>query len=322
MVRAHLSELGTRIQGVVREVLVDAGSHVRTGEVLLRLDDRHFRAELDRARAQHGALQARLRAERASLAQDRESLQWHIARAEAEVRRATASLQAAGTRSAEADAYHQAREALLPEQAISRETVRGAASQAATARALVAAAAAEQDVAIQALAETRQRTGELYVKEQRLAVLAAEVAEAAAAIARAEADLEATIIRAPADGSVIRRLAQPGMAVDVGTPTLSMWFTEEAWIEAWVDESDLADIAPGNPVRISTPALPGRTLEGEVTEVGLATDFEMPIDYLPQPRGERMQQSPLVGVAIAVKDMPALVRPGLSAVVNITRSQP
>jgi hypothetical protein len=73
---------------------------------------------------------------------------------------------------------------------------------------------------------------------------------------------------------------------------------------------------------VNSPALPGRTLAGHVETVGLATDYEMPIDYLPKPRDERMQQAPLVGVAIRLEAMPDILRPGMSAIASIQRTAP
>jgi membrane fusion protein (multidrug efflux system) len=322
LVRAHLSDLGTRVAGVVREIHVDAGSRVKAGEVLLQLDDRSFRAELARALAEQRELAASYDAEKAAIELERARLRLNINGAEAEVRRATAALQAALSEADDAAAFHRAREALLPERAISREIVREASAKASTASARAAAFFAEQEAAINALAEARHSSLELAVREQRLAIIAAQSAQAAARVDVAQADLEATRIRAPADGAVIRPLAQPGMVLDVGTPAVSMWFSDDTWIEAWVNEADLSDIATGNIVQVTSPALPGEVFQGVVSTVGLATDFEMPLDYLPRSRSERMQQSPLVGVAIRLNAMPQLLRPGMSAVANIRRGAP
>lgn len=322
MVRAHLSELGTRVAGVVREVHVDAGSRVRAGDVLLQLEDSHFRAELDRALAVHRSLEAKLATERAAIELERARLDLRIRGAEAEVRRATAALQAASSEADNAVANYRAREALLPEKAISTEVVRDASARADTLRAQASAARAEQEASIHALAAAQHGQREMRLREQRLEVLTAERDQAAAAVARARADLAATTIRAPADGAIIRPLAQPGMAIEAGVPALSMWFSDDTWIEAWIDEASLADIAAGSAVRVSSPALPGQVLEGRVQTVGLATDYEMPLDYLPRPRDERMQQAPLVGVAIRLESFPDIFRPGMSAIASIERITP
>ncbi|MEE4279172.1 MAG: efflux RND transporter periplasmic adaptor subunit [Halieaceae bacterium] len=322
MVRANLSELGTRVAGVVSVVNVEAGSRVRAGDVLVQLEDAHFRAELDSARALERTLEARLEAERSAIELERARIELRIRAAAAEVRRATSALQAASSEAADAAAYHDAREALLADRAVSREMVRDAAAKAETLGARADAARAEQEAAVHALAEAQHGRRELQLREQRLRILVAEAEQAAARVDRASADLAATTIRAPADGAIIRPLAQPGMAIDAGVPALSMWFSEDTWIEAWVDEASLADISTGSLVRVSSPALPGETLEGRVQAVGLATDYEMPIDYLPKPRDERMQQAPLVGIAIRLDEMPAILRPGMSAIASIERRIP
>jgi multidrug resistance efflux pump len=322
MVRAHLSEPGARIAGLVTAVYVDAGDTVQKGDTLVELEDRHLRAEVERARSEHAALEDRLEVERTAIELDRDRLQMQVAGAEAELRRVAAALAAAESRAEEADAFHDARRSLLSGSAISKEAVRDAAAKARTAAALARAATAEREVAENALAEARHAQRELELREKQLHVLAAQRDRAAAELARAEADLEATVIRAPADGAIIRRLVQPGMAMDVGTPALSMWFSDRSWVEAWIAEADLADIVPGSAVRVSSPALRGRAVNGVVATVGLATDFEMPLDYLPKPRGERLQQAPLVGVAIHLDAMPEVLRPGISMVVDIERVKP
>ncbi len=109
------------------------------------------------------------------------------------------------------------------------------------------------------------------------------------------------------------------MAVETGTPVLSLWLTESSWIEAWVPEEALGDFDTGNAVQVSFPALPGERFAGTVTRIGLATDFEMPLDYLPQTREARMRPTPQVGVEVRLDVVPEMVRPGLSAVVDIRR---
>lgn len=88
-------ELGTLVSGVVSEVNVSPGQAVASGDTLLRLDDRGFRAEVERARAvvsrtEALADEARREDERAAELYDRTMLSDHerqvaqIARVEAE----------------------------------------------------------------------------------------------------------------------------------------------------------------------------------------------------------------------------------------------
>lgn len=55
---ADTLELGTRVSGVVEEVLVKPGQRVRKGAVLLRLDKTVLQARLDEAMAEHARAEA------------------------------------------------------------------------------------------------------------------------------------------------------------------------------------------------------------------------------------------------------------------------
>lgn len=321
MVRSHLSSLGTAVEGVIAEVNVDAGDVVEAGEVLARLDDRHFLADVEEARAQVTELDSELSVARAKIAVERRGAENLVAKARADVRRQAAEHEAAGSRAEDAEAFYAAREALAEDQAISGEIVRDAAARARTLSALARAAGAGYESAQATLQRAELAWEEIAVLEEGLHVLEARLAGARARLDRAEVNVDNAAIRAPASGAVVRRLAQPGMAVEVGTPVISMWLSEDTWVEAWVAEEDLGSIAVGSGVQVRFAAAPGKRFAGVVETIGLATDYEMPMDYLPQPRATRMRHEPLVGVAIRLDEgLPDVLRPGVSAVVDIERS--
>lgn len=62
-------ELGTPVSGKIEQVLVDVGDHVKKGDVLLQLDRRGFRAEVQQAEA--GVVQAQERRDEAKRELDR-----------------------------------------------------------------------------------------------------------------------------------------------------------------------------------------------------------------------------------------------------------
>jgi len=146
----------------------------------------------------------------------------------------------------------------------------------------------------------------------------AEVASANAELALARADLDAAVIRAPADGWVVRRIAEPGASVVVGQPVVALWIGSQIWVEAWVDEQQLSDVAVGNPVRVTVKSFPKRVFSGVVEAIGVSTDFELPADAVPQPKNERMRATPVVCVRAKLDQTDGLF-PGLSAVVGIRR---
>jgi multidrug resistance efflux pump len=172
-------------------------------------------------------------------------------------------------------------------------------------------------------ADTRRRLARaaLEIREFRLGVREAQVEKARATRDMAEADLRDTIVRAPASGAIVRRVVQPGASVEPGLPTLVMWLGNRLWVEAWVDESDVGMIDHGSKAVVTFPSFPNQTFAGRITAIGVASDYEMPEEEVPQSKRVRMRSDPVVNVRIELDAPPAQLRPGLSAVVAIERKR-
>ncbi len=319
LVRSHLSELGIRGEGVIAQVFVSAGDHVRKGELLAVLENAHLIAQRAQVEAQLKTLEQRIAVDEAALGIARENARVSLLRAESEYRQMQAEAEAARIQAEDSRAFHAARQALQSDGAVSAEIIRDAAAKAAMSSSLAAAAAAAMAGSQSDLEAARLAEEEAALREGELLVLKAQREELLAELQRIAADIESTRVTAPADGAVVRRLAQPGMAVKTGMPLLSIWLTEDTWVEAWIPEEQLGDLQPGSAVSVSFPALPHTDFPGRLERVGLATDFEMPVDYLPQTRETRMRPTPQIGVQIRLDAAPELMRPGMSAVVDIRR---
>jgi multidrug resistance efflux pump len=321
IVKGQLAQVGTRLEGVLIRIEVEDGQRVRTGQVLARLDDSHIRAEVQAARAEVAGLEKELEVERSTIDHEERVLQNKLHEATANLSAAAAEIEAAESRAEDARDYYKARKDLFAAGgAISGELVREAQAKARTAQALVKSARAEHAAAQSAEQRAGLDSEGLALRRQRIAVLEAALSRSRATLAAAQADLEGALIRAPADGAVVRRMLQPGGSVDVGTPVMSLWLGDEVWIEAWLDEDDIPFVKKGSTARVTLQSFPGREFVGVVERIGLTTDFEMPPSEVPQPRFARMRGAPVVGVGIRLEDPPAQLLPGLSAVVGIRKS--
>jgi multidrug resistance efflux pump len=147
MVRGHLTEIGTRLEGVVTRVEVDAGERVTAGQILARLEDRHFRAEAQEAQAELEGLQRELEVERSAIVYEERRLQNQLEEAAANLEAAAAQVVAAESQADDARAFHKARNLLLATGAIPSEEVRNAQAKSRTADALAKAAKAEHAAA-------------------------------------------------------------------------------------------------------------------------------------------------------------------------------
>jgi len=321
MVRGQLAQIGARLQGVVTSIEAEEGERVSAGQILARLEDRHIRADAQQAQAELEGLKRELEVERAAIIHEEQRLENRLGEATANLNAAAASVEAAQSRAEDARAFHETRRSLHGSGFVSGEAVRDAQAKSMTANALTKEARAQREAARAAANRARLDAAGLAIRKQRIGVLEAGVMRAEARLAAAQANLEATLIRAPADGAVVRRIVEPGGSVDIGSPILAFWIGKDVWVEAWLDEDDIGDVKIGSAARVTLQSVPGRELHGTVDKIGLTTDYEMPASEVPQPRSERMRGAPVVGVSIRLENPPRELLPGLSAVVGIRRAQ-
>ena len=320
-VRGHITEIGSQLDGLVELVEVDAGDRVQAGDVLVRLEDRQLRAEVQEADADLEGLTRTLEVERLAIEHERRRIAQQREAARANLTAAEAQTVAAEIRAEDAEHLHRVRESLLTDGgAISREEVRAAETAKRTAEALLRESRARYVAAQSAEEEVLLAGDALSIRERRVGVLEADVLRAEARLARAEADLASVEITAPDDGAILRRIVQPGASVLAGQPLISMWLGDDVWIEAWIDENDIGRVLPGSDAIVTLPSYPDREFAGIVGRIGLATDLEIPESEVPQPRFSRMRGAPAVGVRIRLRDPPADLVPGMSASVAIRKS--
>lgn len=209
-VKGRIAQVGARFDGVVQRFAVEAGERVYAGDVLARLDDRHLQAAHRGAQAEFERATQRLEVERLAIEHERRRLDTRLVEAHAVSNAEVARLGAAESKAAKARRDYdrivdlRSRGASADEELADAETtLRTALAEVDAARADCEAAKAAQTAAAVELEGLVVRQVELSVYESRLEV-------ARAAVAEAEADLEAAVIRAPEDGRVIRRVVESG----------------------------------------------------------------------------------------------------------------
>jgi membrane fusion protein (multidrug efflux system) len=247
---ADFTLVAPRIPGQLSEVLVEDNQQVKAGQLLVRIDDRDFRASLASAQA------------------DVEAATASVSNYDAEIARQPALVD-------------QARATLRADDA-TLEFDRQDASRYQNLSASGAGTTQEQQHASSALAEELARQTHnravLIATEQNLEVLRTGRAKAVGALARAEAELEQaklnlsyTEIHAPIDGKVGRRSVRVGAFVTVGEPLLAIVPLAQAYVVANFQENQLTYMRPGQAVRIKVDTFPGVVIRGHVDSLAPAT---------------------------------------------------
>lgn len=231
--------LANEVPATIGKILVDMGDRVRAGQVLIKLDEREPRLEVER-------MTANLQAAREALSRARQILDL----SRANVERAQAVL-------SDAQINLKRFQELLTEGAIS-------ASQRDSAQ-------TQYDVAVASL-----RASEAQYESDRAAIKNAEanVEQAVAGLELARKRLQDTEIVAPFDGFVRKRLVNVGETYKDKTPLMSLVATQALKLQGEVPERFAPQLGLGHAVRVEVEAYPGRKFPGTITRVSPAVDAE------------------------------------------------
>ena len=245
-------DVATKYAGRVVEIFALEGDFVQADQVLAQMQIDVLSAQRDEARAQQ------------------QQAITGVASAEAQTRMRESDLAAAQAivvqRESELD---NAKRRLTRSQTLSRE---GATSiqqldddQAAVhnAQATLAAAKAQAKAAEAAIAASKS-----LVTGARAAVEAA-----AATIARIEADIKDSQLKAPRDGRVQYRVAQPGEVLGAGGKVLNMVDLSDVYMTFFLPETVAGKVALGGEVRLVLDAAPGYVIPAQVSFVASVAQF-------------------------------------------------
>ena len=180
----------------------------------------------------------------------------------------------------------------------------------AQARAAAVAARAKADLAQQAVERKRRLVAENISPGRELDEAEAEAKAAASDLHAARTTLDAfgagradgqggarLLLRSPIGGTVLERKVARGQLVTPDDTLFRIANLRALWLTVHAFERDALGVALGAPVRVSFPALPGRTYTGKVTLVGSQVDVT----------------SRTIPVRVTVENQDGILRPGMSA---------
>ncbi|WP_042268102.1 HlyD family secretion protein [Paraburkholderia heleia] len=303
-VGGNVTVMAPRVSGFVADIPVQDNQRVHAGQVLLRLDARDYDAKLAQANAELASARAAV-----DELQARRTLQEAVINQhQAEVRASNAEL----TRSGEDRTRYRE---LVKDDAVSNQLVERADSDYAKAQASVAQSAAA-----------------VLAAQRQLDVLAAQINDAQARVATAEAsqrlaqlNVDYTTLTAPVDGYIGNRTARVGTLANVGAPLLTVVPATGLWVDANFKEDQLKKMHAGDRADVSLDAASG-TLHGTVESLAPATGATFSVLPPENATGNFTKIVQRVPVRIRIDanapaDLQAALRPGLSATVKVHLTQ-
>jgi HlyD family secretion protein len=127
----------------------------------------------------------------------------------------------------------------------------------------------EKSIEALAVAEAGVARSQFAVIEGRKQLVAAEKT-----LQYHQARLADTQITAPFDGLIVRRQRDMGDIAVPGSPILTLISTQELWISAWVDETEMARLKIEQPARVVFRSEPEREFSSKVYRLGREVDRE------------------------------------------------
>jgi HlyD family secretion protein len=230
-------EIKSKASGIVEKLYVDAGDHVKAGQLLAELDKEQIRASVRAAQAALAAAVANEKAASADLERSR--------------------VDAEGV------------DVPMLKRAYDRAVQMG--KDGVVSEAAVDDAQKNYELAVNKQAVARAQLG---VARAKVVQAQAEVQRSRATLESAEEDLRYATITAPIDGVVLSRDVERGDAVSsilvmgsAATLVMTIGDTTQVYVKGKVDESDIGKVYLGQPARIRVESFKDKTFNGKVTKI-------------------------------------------------------
>lgn len=245
-------DIATKLPGRIEDILVREGDFVTAGQPLARMQLETLEAQRDEAFAMRQQAEHAVTAAQAQVAL-REA---DVAAAKALVGQRESELDAAQRRLARSETLSREGAASIQELDDDRARVRGTQATLAASKAQTAAARAAVEAAKAQLVGARS-----------------SVTAATASIIRIEADIRDSELRAPRDGRVQVRVAQPGEVLGSGGRVLNLIDLSDVYLTFFLPETVAGRVGLGSEVRIVLDAAPEYVIPATVSFVASAAQF-------------------------------------------------
>ncbi len=255
IIAAHKIEVASKVNGRVAWIGVDKGDKVQAGQVLVRLEDDEYRAQVLQQQGQLANLEAKL-------AEDE-----HGSRPE-EIQKARADVDQAKADLADSKATLDRTSQLVSEGVMAKQALDDAK--------------AKYDGDVSKVASL-QRTLDLAVlgpRKEEIDQIKGQIEQARGALAYAQDQLDNTVIKAPVTGTILDRNVEKGEFITTGFVgdkgakgyIVTMADLKDLQVELDISQNDLAKLADRQKGTITTDAYPDRKYQGYIEQVSPEAD--------------------------------------------------
>jgi HlyD family secretion protein len=245
-------DVATKLPGRVKEIMVNEGDFVKAGEPLAQMQTDVLDAQRDEAKAQSQQAITAVASAEAQVA----ARQSDRAAAQATVGQRAAELDAAERRFARTKMLSSNGVAALQEVDDNRASLHGTQAAVTAAQAQVTAAQAA-----------------IKAAEAQVVGAKAGVTASVATIARIEADITDSLLKASCEGRVQYRVAQPGEVLAAGGTVLNLVDLNDVYLTFFLSDAVAGKVAIGSEVHLVLDAAPQYVIPATVSFVATVAQF-------------------------------------------------
>ncbi|NYE58595.1 HlyD family secretion protein [Carboxydothermus ferrireducens] len=324
-VTADIYSIGGKTGGKVKEVKVQEGDEVKAGELLVKFEDDLAKAQLEQAQAGLSAAQMQLKKVlKGARVEDVNAARALYEQALAGYNGAKESYEQLSKDIDDLQKKYDALKPLLANPATPQEVKDqanellkqiaqlkyqqlAAKTQMNTAQAGVKAAKSKLDLALNGAQLEDVKAVEAQVKAQE------------AALKLAKLNLDATEVKAPVKGEVVKVWVKPGEILAPGQAAVSLADFSNLYVTANILEKEISGVKVGALVKIYVDALGGKVLSGKVESIGRATQSTFNLFSADSFTGSFTKVSQRIPIKIKLLEKPEGLIPGLSVTVKIKK---
>ncbi len=253
------SELAFQVSGKVSAVHVREGQAVEKGQVLAELDSDEYKARLEIANAEFERATQQVEQLQSNLSVLRKTLPADVAKAEAGLKAASATLEDAAR---DRDRYGQLfRKGVISAKENERMTLRYDTAFAGNAEAEAT------------LRQAKSNLSKIHSLEKEIEAGRAQIRAAKAAVDQASLQLKYSTLTAPYRGIITVRSIEPGEVITPTRQVLTLSDLSTVDLKIYVSETELGKVKPAQNVEVRTDTFPGKIYTGKVTFISPEGEF-------------------------------------------------
>lgn len=316
------SAIASKQPGRILTINFREGDPVRKGDVIATLDNAQARAVVAEAQARvlvamrtTGVMSAQLRQAQLATGQAQGAVTGTTAQAQSQVAAAQAQLERAKSASALANDDERRAVSLYQTGDVAQAQRDQAVSSAEQASQAVQAAQQQVGAAQGALTAARANYAEPPMRREQAAAVAAQLDTQDAAVRAATAQLEQAkaaerdlVVRAPFNGTVMVRSAEPGEVLPAGTPIVTLLNLDKVYLRGFVPEDQIGHVVIGQSARVFLDSDPNHPIDAYVLRIDPQAMFTPENTYF---RSDRVKE--VFGVKLGLRSGFGQAKPGMPA---------